>query len=261
MNILKIPFSAGSLGKSKGAELAPLEIEKKAGDMFLNEDGKHAELAFDEVNVDATNIEATNKNIYDAVIGKNASDIVVLGGDHSITYSCFKAFAAKHDNPGIVVFDAHPDLENNFKPPTHEDYLRVLIEDGIVKPENVVLVGVRAWHKNELEFIKAKRLKVFSMKEIFSAGCQDVCDVVMAVARNFGALYISVDIDVLDPAFAPAVAYPESGGMTSRQLLYFIQRLKLLKNLKMGDIVEVLPQKDTNGLTVATAAKVLKELC
>ena len=261
MNILKVPFCGGGLGKSKGSELAPLEIEKKVDDMFLNESGSHAELSFDEAKVDAANIEETNKNIYQKVLEKNASDLVVLGGDHSITYSSFKAFAEKHENPGIVVFDAHPDTENNFKPPTHEDWLRVLIEDGVVKPENVVLVGIRAWHKNEHEFITAKKIKLFMMKEIFSSGCQDVCDSVMSVSRSFGALYLSVDIDVLDPAFAPAVAYPEPAGMTTRQLLYFIQRLKILKNLKMADIVEVIPSKDSSGLTVAAAAKVLKEIC
>ena len=261
MNVLIIGFSGGSLGKSRGAEKAPLEIHRKVGELFLSEDGRHSELVFDEIQVNGANIEETNKNILDKVMQKGASDLIVLGGDHSITYSCFKAFAEKHENPGIVVFDAHPDCENRFSPPTHEDYLRMLIEDGLVKPENVALVGVRSWHKNEKDFIDKHKLKVFSMKELFSSGCEDVCDAVMAVARAFGALYVSVDIDVLDPAFAPGVAYPEPGGLMTRQLIYFIQRLKLLKNLRMADIVEVIPGKDVSGLTVAAASKVLKELC
>jgi len=261
MNILKIPFSSGSLGKSKGSEKAPLEIEKKVGDMFLNEKGEHAELVFDEAKINNTNIEETNKNIYNKTLEKGAEHLIALGGDHSITYSTFRAFAKKHQNPGIIVFDAHPDLENNFKPPTHEDYLRVLIEDKIVKPENVIIVGTRAMHKNESEFIKNYNLKVFSMNEISIAGKQEVCDNIMETARSFGSTYLSIDIDVLDPAFAPGVGYPEPAGLTTRELIYFIQRIKLLENLKMADIVEAIPDKDSDGLTVSAAAKILKELC
>lgn len=261
MHILKVPFSAGSLGKSLGAEEAPLEIEKKVGDIFLNENGEHTELSFSEVQVESANIEETNKNIYDAVLKKGASSLILLGGDHSITYASFRAFAKTHKNAGIVVFDAHPDLENNFSPPTHEDYLRVLIEEEIVKPENVILVGIRSAHKEESDFIKSSKIKTFPMKEIMLEGSHEVCDTLMTLARNFGALYLSIDIDVLDPAFAPAVAYPEPGGLTSRELIYFVQRLKVLPNLKMADIVEAIPKKDSQGLTIAAAAKILKELC
>ena len=184
--------------------------------MFLNEKGEHAELVFDEVKISNTNIEETNKNIYHKTLEKGAEHMIALGGDHSITYSTFRAFAEKHQNPGIIVFDAHPDLENSFKPPTHEDYLRVLIEDKIVKPENVITVGTRAMHKNESEFIKNHNLKVFSMNEISVNGREEVCDNIMQQAREFGALYLSIDIDVLDPAFAPAWCAPPAVPLVER---------------------------------------------
>ena len=82
----------------------------------------------------------------------------------------------------------------------------------------------------------------------------------MSVARKFDALYVSVDIDVLDPAFAPGTGYTEPGGLTTRELIYFIQRLKNLKNIQMWDLVEVNPEKDVNNLTVMVAAKLIVEM-
>jgi len=82
----------------------------------------------------------------------------------------------------------------------------------------------------------------------------------METARGWGAFYLSIDIDVIDPAFAPGTGFREPGGLTSREMIYFIQRLKRLKNLKMTDITEVNPSKDSADLTVKLAAKLVKEL-
>ena len=185
---------------------------------------------------------------------------ILVGGDHSMTYSAFKAFSKKHANPGFLVFDAHLDCENDFSPPTHEDYLRVLIEENHLKKENVVVVGLRNIHSNELEFSKKNKLKTFSISEIYQEGRHEIADSFMSVARKFDALYVSVDIDVLDPAFAPGTGYTEPGGLTTRELIYFIQRLKNLKNIQMWDLVEVNPEKDVNNLTVMVAAKLIVEM-
>ena len=82
----------------------------------------------------------------------------------------------------------------------------------------------------------------------------------MSVARQFGALYLSIDIDVLDTAFAPGTGHTEPGGLTTRELLYFVHMLKNLKNLKMADIVEINPKKDLNDMTSKIGAKLLVEL-
>jgi len=91
-------------------------------------------------------------------------------------------------------------------------------------------------------------------------GIKEVSESVMSVAKNFGSLYISVDIDVLDPGFAPGTGYPEPGGLTTRELLFFLHRLKKLHNLKAMDIVEVNPDKDVNELTSKLGAKLVVEL-
>ena len=88
---------------------------------------------------------------------------------------------------------------------------------------------------------------------------QDTCDIIMEFSSG-KELYFSLDIDVVDPSFAPATGYAEPGGLTSRQLIYLIQRINKIKNLKAVDIVEINPDKDVNNLTVKLGAKVLGEL-
>ncbi|MFH1850095.1 MAG: arginase family protein [archaeon] len=150
--IFKVPFSAGGLGRSKGSELAPdriLEVLKKHRDHINAHD----------VPVDNSNIEDTNAQIIRS-LSFDAKPALIIGGDHSITYASFLAFSKAFENPGLVVFDAHPDAENNFSPPTHEDYLRVLVEEGHLNPQNVILVGVRTWHKNESDFFRKKKNQI-----------------------------------------------------------------------------------------------------
>ena len=98
------------------------------------------------------------------------------------------------------------------------------------------------------------------MNEFSIEGIKEISESVMSVVKNFGSLYISIDIDVLDPAFAPGTGYAEPGGLTTRELLLFIHRLKRMHNLKAMDIVEVNPEKDVNDITSKTAAKLVVEL-
>jgi len=259
MKIIKIPFSAGGLGKTVGTELAPDRIVNELKEIFLNEQGVKPEFGIESVKVNNSNISETNKNIYNHIM-QNDEMPIIIGGDHSITYSAFKAFSKQFDNPGIIIFDAHPDCENNFSPPTHEDFLRVLIEENHIKRRNVILVGLRSWHKNEYDYLKQNKIKIFSMKEITNDGIKEVSEAVMSAALQFGSLYISIDIDVLDPAFAPGTGYLEPAGLSSRELIFFLQRLSNLKNLKAVDLVEVNPKLDISNLTVKTGAKIISEL-
>ena len=82
----------------------------------------------------------------------------------------------------------------------------------------------------------------------------------MSIAKEWDAMYISIDIDVLDPAFAPGTGYCEPGGLSTRELLYMIQRLKWLKNYEIADIVEIAADKDINNMTICAAAKIVREL-
>ena len=261
MKLIKVPAING-LGKTDGCEKAPNKIISNLKEFYLNEDGMLPVFDIEDVEVEKTNVEKTNENIYNKIKNglNEAEQITILGGDHSITYSCFKAFSERFENAGLVVFDAHPDCVNNFKPATHEDYLRVLVEENKIKKENVILVGLRNWHKEEYNFLRENKIKFFNMKEVAQERIHEISESIMAVAKNFDGLYVSVDIDVVDPAFAPGTGYKEPGGLTSRELLYFLKMLKLLKNLKIIDLVEVNPGKDVNELTVKLGAKILVEM-
>ncbi len=263
MKIVKIASSQGGLGKAEGSELAPDEVIEKTKELFMSEDGILPVFDIDSVSVVDSNIDETNKNIYTKALGVLKDNVrpLFLGGDHSVTFPIVKAFSVLYgSNPGIVIFDAHPDAENDFTA-THEDLLCALVNQDVIKKENIILIGIRNWDKNEIDFIKKNKIKYFSMKEIVSEGIHEVSESLMSVARGFSDLYVSIDIDVLDPAFAPGTGYREPGGLSTRELLFFLHRLKKLQNLRAFDLVEINPSKDIEGITSKVGAKIMVELC
>ncbi len=259
MKLIKISSSLGKLESKEGAELAPDLVVDELNNLYSSENGLKVKFDVDAVQVVKSNIEETNKKIFDKII-KIEDDFIAIGGDHSISYSCIKAFAQNKENIGLIVFDAHPDMMPRFSVPTHENFLRTLIEDGFIDAQNVILVGIRNSDPEELRFIHENKVNVFPMKEIGFDSKESICDDIMAIAKNFDSLYLSIDIDAVDPSFAPGTGYAEVGGLTSRELIYFIQRIKLLKNLKAIDLVEINPKLDKDNMTVKLGAKIVNEL-
>lgn len=247
MKLLKIPYSAGCLGKNLGCEKAPDAILKEIEELYLNEGKKKRFLEVSEVKVDNSDVKGSLEKIKGAV-----REGVVLGGDHSITYPAFKGSGCD----GILILDAHADCVEGTDSVTHEDFVRKIVNDG----GKVILAGLRDIYHEEADFIKEKNIMHFTMKDIFNLGVKEFCDTVMENCRQFNSLYLSIDIDVCDPAFAPGTGYTVAGGLTSRELIYLVQRLKMLKNLKVIDIVEVNPEKDSDKKTVKLAAKLLNEM-
>lgn len=239
--LVKVPSSEGNLKKNLGCEKSPDEIVKELGSGF----------EIEEVKVIKGNLDKTFKNI------EKIKGAIFVGGDHSITYASFKGFAKDKENPGLLIFDAHLDCDNYTETATHEDFVRKLIDENVVKKDNVIIVGVRKMFKVEEYF--TREMKIFRMRNMFN-NIENVCDGVMELCREFSDLYLSIDIDVVDPAFAPGTGYQEPGGLSSSELLYFVRRLKLLKNLKRADIVEVNPKKDVNKRTIKLVAKIINEL-
>jgi len=237
MNIVKIPDAIGSMDKNKGCEKAP--------DAILRD-------------VNAIRVEITGNEDENLKKIEKTEGYIFLGGSHSITYGLFKGM--KGNNKGLLIFDAHVDADFYTNTVTHEDFVRKLVEEGSLKKENLIYVGVRKIYNNELKFLKENKIKYFDMDKIFDLGVKEACDCVMESCRDFSDLHVSIDIDVLDPSCAPGTGYLESGGLLSRELFYFLKRLKLLKNLRRADIVEVNPDKDVNEITVKTARKILEIL-
>ena len=253
--LLLVPFAGGSLGKNVGTSLAPNAIVEalKSRDS-LAEIGSR--ISFSEVLVPVIkdDFPETQKIVEQF---SNGGFRVAIGGDHSITYSLFKGFASSKKNPGIVIFDAHADCMQSFQPVTHENYLRCLVEENILKSENIVLVSTRTLDVEELNFLSRHHIKIFSMIEISREGLRYVCDAIMSIARSWSDAYISIDIDSLDPAFAPGTGYPEPGGLSTRDLLYCVQRLKLIRTVSCWDVVEV---DGSHAQTVSVGAKIVSEI-
>jgi len=258
---MKVPGING-LGKTKGCEKAGNAILNSLKGIYSNEQGIPIDtklLDLEEIHLDNSNLELTNNLIYKNSFKtfENKPRIIFLGGDHSVSYSTTRAFLDYCQDygkePCLIVFDAHPDCMKTVdkNSPTHEEWLRNLIEDGFPK-ENILLVGLRNSDPEETRFLKENKIKTISINQLL-LDLQDTCDTLMEFSSG-KELYVSIDIDFIDPVFAPATGYPEPGGLTSREFIYIVQRLKKIKKLKALDIVEINPDKDKGELTVKLGA-------
>jgi len=272
MFIVKVPGING-LGKTNGCEKAGNAVLEALKEIYGNEHGKPVDaglLDLEEIHLDNSDLEKAGNLIY-----KNAAEIFetkpktfFIGGDHSISYHLGKAFFEHCKNsskdPCLIIFDAHPDCMSSISQnsggseiPTHEEWLRALIRDGFPS-ENILFVGMRNPDPQETEFLSRNKIRVIGMNQLLE-DLRDTCDVIMEFS-NQKELYLSLDIDVIDPAFAPATGYPEPGGLTSRQFLYLIQRINKIKNLRAIDLVEINPEKTGSEMTIKLGAKILAEL-
>lgn len=263
MKLITIPTAMGSMGKCNTE--GPEEILNSLKQLYLNEDGKETHFDIVPVSCPQDNLEETNKNISET-IKKITERFIALGGDHSITYPIVKAVQENSrafglSDAGIVIFDAHADVMDNFAPPTHEDYLRVLIEEGIVNPAQVILIGLRNIDVQEMSYLKEKNIRYFTMKQLFEEGTEHIADTITETINSWkGGFYLSIDIDAIDPAYAPGTGYCEPGGLSSREFLYILSRIKRCKGMVASDLVEINSAKDEGNKTCFLGAKILKEL-
>ena len=173
---------------------------------------------------------------------------ITLGGDHSITYPIIRAYSKSYPELIILQFDAHPDLYDELDGDrySHACPFARIMEDGLVK--RLVQVGVRTLTGHQREQANRFGVVIVEMREIIKVD-KLIID---------GPLYLSLDMDCLDPAFAPGVSHHEPGGMSTRQILGIIQSLG--GDLVGADIVEFNPQRDVMGITAMAAGKLLKEI-
>jgi len=234
MKLTAIPFSAGSLGMNVECDLAPAAILEG-----LN----HA-----VAEVDNSNFDKTNKII------ENLESDISIGGDHSTTYGLFKNFSKKNENAGLIIFDAHCDCVDNFSPPTHEDFNKVLIEEGYLKSENLMFIGLRRVDSIEQDYLDEKGIKYILMEDIKDNAT--LINEIKKFTSKLDNIYLSLDIDVLDPSEAPGTGYLEDNGMSLSDFKYILGEI-IDEKIKQVDIVEVNPVKDVDGLTVRAAREVL----
>jgi len=173
---------------------------------------------------------------------------ICLGGDHSITYPIVKAFARKYQPLSILHFDAHPDIYDSFQGNrySHASPFARIMEEKLVK--RLVQVGIRTFNAHQREQVNKFGVESIEMKNLREG-----------LTLEFDApVYISFDMDALDPAFAPGVSHREPGGLSTRQAIDIIQRLR--GKVVGADIVEFNPRMDPLHVTGTVCAKLLKEI-
>lgn len=191
------------------------------------------------------------RKITKELIAKN-KQLAVLGGEHLLTFGTFMSMP---ENTALIVFDAHYDLRDEYADMklSHATFLRRIIEKR--GSGNIVHVGARGFSAEEADYRKKMNLRSISTTELQNSnGVKLLKDAI----SSFDNVYISIDLDVVDPAFAPGVGTPESLGITSHQLMDLVYALED-KKIRCFDIVELSPPYD-NGSTASLAAKLMAEI-
>ena len=211
-----------------------------ASDLVLNDRG---DLALDGSPADDDRIIAA---VADALAAGEVP--IIIGGDHAITYPVLKAIAAHHGAVSILHIDAHPDLYDELlgNRRSHASPFARIMEDGLAS--RLVQVGIRTL--NDHQRYQAQR---FGVEIVPMRGFS-----VDAVPIPSGPLYVSIDLDGLDPAHAPGVSHHEPGGLTVRELIDLLGRIT--GPIVGGDVVEYNPDRDVQEMTCSVAAKLVKEL-
>jgi agmatinase len=209
-----------------------------------------------------------------AAIKERVSDVasrgifpVILGGDHSITYPAAAAVAAARPTGtlGVIHFDAHADCvpEAYGNPLSHGTPMRRLIDSGAVPGPNFVQLGLRGfWPPQEtFEWMAEQGMRSHRMSEFFEQGLDAVIDGAIEEALDGPeAIYISIDVDVLEPGLAPGNGAPEPGGMITSDLLRAVQKIVLATNVVALDIVEVNPLYDVGEVTSFVGSRLITEV-
>ena len=290
--ILGVPFD-GAVCARPGAAEAPAQIRKLSGlPTRFNEDGVEPKgfSIYDAGDIsplpgwdscgDKERSEGAAKETekctqlqqYFAAVENRALELLkggrfclFLGGDHSVSIPLIKAFSRAHAGGkiGILHFDAHPDLVSEYDGLSwsHACTQRRSLELEGIKPEDLALLGVRSFMEEEAAFLASHpELTVFKVRDIYKKGPETIAKAVIDRFRDYDSLYMTIDIDVLDPAHAPGTGTPDAGGLSTRELLEMVRDIAGALPVKAADLVEVSPPLDTADITSLAAVKVIYEL-
>lgn len=190
---------------------------------------------------------------------------VVLGGDHTITYATAQGVAKQHGfgRVALVHFDAHADTgDSEGGLWGHGTPMRRLILSGAVRGDRFLQIGLRGYWPDPpiLEWMAEQQMRWYEMTEVVQRGLDECLTEALAIAASdCDGVFLSVDVDVVDPGMAPGTGTPESGGLTSRQLLDAVRRIGLESNLLGMDVVEVAPPFDHADITALLGNRVVLE--
>lgn len=269
--VLGAPFDGAATFRA-GARFGPAAIREAS--LLLrpyNEALQIAPFARAQV-VDAGDAPASPIGVEDghAAIESSARELTAtdtkvlgLGGDHSVTLPLLRAASARHGALSLLQLDAHTDTWDSYFGAryTHGTVFRRALEEGVIDPQRSAQIGLRGslYAAEDLEENSSLGFATLLARDFEREGIEGALE--LARGRLRGPAYVTVDIDVLDPAFAPGTGTPEAGGLSSRELLALLQGLADLKlDLVGADVVEVAPPYDPSGTTAVAAANAAYEL-
>jgi arginase len=254
--VVGLPYDENS-SFMKGPAKAPLKIREAFNSDATNKctesglDLSHQTNFFDAGDLElkkGMNVPGYIEHIYQELLEKQIK-VLSLGGDHAVTLPIIQAYEKHYPDLSILHFDAHPDLYDEFQGNrySHACPFARIMEEGLIR--KLVQVGIRTMTPHQQEQADRFNVTVIDMKS---------WPIDLSRLKFKGPVYISLDLDVLDPAHAPGVSHLEPGGLRTRDVITIIQQLKA--PIVGADIVEYNPLRDVNGMTAMVAAKMLKEL-
>jgi len=179
---------------------------------------------------------------------ESGAPLISIGGDHAITHPVLRAMRRRHERLTILHFDAHPDIYDAYQgnPRSHASPFARIMEEGLA--DRLIQVGIRAFNDHH-----RAQFKRFGVEVIEMGRCNSPLDFALTTP-----VYISLDLDGLDPAYAPGVSHREPGGLSPRQIIDWIHKIE--QPVVGADVVEYNPRCDLSNVTATVAAKLVKEI-
>ncbi|TFD94302.1 arginase [Jeotgalibacillus sp. R-1-5s-1] len=289
ISVIGVPMDLGQM--RRGVDMGPSAI-RYAGLLERLENIGHTVTDLGDIRIDQAervhtaetnlrNLEAVvkgNTELADQVKAvKDAGDFpLILGGDHSIAIGSLAGISSKHENLGVIWYDAHGDLNTGETSPSgnihgmplavslglgHEDLVNIHGYTPKVKPENIVIIGARSLDEGERELIKEKGIRVYTMHEVDRMGMTRVMEESIEYLKGrTDGVHLSLDLDGLDPSDAPGVGTPVLGGISYRESHLAMEMLAEADILTSAEFVEVNPILDEKNKTATVAVALIGSL-
>jgi guanidinopropionase len=269
--LVGVPFDGGTTYRA-GARLGPRHIRVQSAlirpyhpNLQINPFERYRIADYGDIPVNPLSIEDTFKRVEVAIEEMLIHDVrpMCVGGDHSIALPILRAMAKRHPALSVIHFDSHSDTWDEYfgSKYSHGTPFRRAIEEGLIDPTRMLQVGLRGqvYGDEDFDFARSKGIEFISTEDIFERGMPWVLE---RFQRFQGTpCYLTFDIDVVDPAFAPGTGTPQVGGPSSREIIALIRGLQGLSFVG-ADLVEVSPPYDSAEITSLLAANLLFEfLC
>jgi agmatinase len=267
--LIGIPYDGGTTYRP-GPRFGPRHVRDQSAIirpwnpvLNVNPFEKHRIADYGDLSINPLSIDDTFRRITSqlAEVLRAGARTACVGGDHSILLPILRSIHQQFGPVGLIQFDAHNDTWGGYfgSPHSHGTPVRRAIEEGLLAGNDVLQIGLRGqvYSKDDFEFGEQHGFRVVTSEEFHRRGLP-------AIDRHFKRLerrpvYVTLDIDVVDPAFAPGTGTPQVGGLSSAQILELVRRLRGL-NIVGCDLVEVSPPYDTGEITSLLAANLLYEL-